>query len=76
MITRPDIQVLPATDADYPVVQNLSGYYIYDFTEYYDWPCPESGQFAGCDGMFAAWKAGINYPYLIRAADELAGYAR
>ena len=71
----PKVQLLPATEADYPVVQNLNGYYLYDCTEYFNLPCTESGVFVGCDGMFAAWKAGINYPYLIRVGGELAGYA-
>lgn len=75
MTDQPHIQLLPATEVDYPVVQNLSGYYIYDFTEYLGWPCPESGRFGGCDAMFAEWQAGKNYPFLIRVDGELAGFA-
>ena len=75
MITPLDIQVLPATDADYPVIQNLSGYYVYDFTEYFDLPCPESGRFGGCDELFAEWQAGKNYPFVLRVGGELAGFA-
>jgi tagatose 1,6-diphosphate aldolase len=75
MSTRTGIQLLPATDADYPVVQTLSSYYIYDFTEYLGWPCPASGRFGGCDEMFAEWQAGKNYPFLISVGGELAGFA-
>lgn len=73
--TSPDIYLRPAREADYPVVQNLSGYYIYDFTEYLGWSCPESGRFAGCDEMFAEWQAGRNYPFLIMVGGGLAGFA-
>ena len=69
------IQLLPAREADYPVVQRLSGYYIYDFSEFTGWPCPESGQFAGCDALFAEWQAGKNNPFIIRVGGELAGFA-
>jgi predicted acetyltransferase len=69
------MQVLPAKAADVSVVRNLSGYYIYDFTEYMGWACPESGQFGGCDELFAEWEAGTNHPFLVRVDGELAGFA-
>lgn len=75
MTDRHEIHLLPAIAADYPVVQNLSGYYVYDFTEYLGWACPESGRFGGCDALFDEWQAGKNYPFLIRVGGELAGFA-
>ncbi len=76
MVSLTNIQVLPATDADYSVVQNLSSYYTYDFTEYLGMPCPESGRFdGGCDEMLAGWKAGYSYLFVIRVGGELAGFA-
>lgn len=62
-----DIELIEATEADLPVVGNLSSYYVYDFTEYMGWPCPESGLFGGCDEMFDDWRAGRNHPFVIRA---------
>jgi len=69
------ITLLPATDADYAIVQNLSAYYLHDMSEFMGWPCPESGRFAGCDEFFEDWRAGRNHPYLLRVDGELAGFA-
>lgn len=71
----PGIQVLPGTDADLPVVENLARFYVYDFTEFTGWQCPESGLFGGCDDLFDDWRAGTNKPFVIRVGGELAGFA-
>ena len=75
MTEIPDIRLQPATDAEYPVVAHLIEYYLYDFTEFLGWRCPESGQFIGSDVVFAEWRAGKNYPFLLRVDGELAGFA-
>ena len=69
------IELTAATDADDQIVRNLSAYYIYDFTEYTGWSCPENGLFAGCDELFDDWRAGKNHPFIIRVDGELAGFA-
>jgi predicted acetyltransferase len=68
-------QGAPVLDADYPVVQNLSSYYVYDMSEYLGWTCPETGRFGRCDEFFKDWRASWNHPFVIRAEGELAGFA-
>src|SRR3990172_12228184 len=69
------IELIAATDADYPVVQQLSAYYIYDMSEFTGWHCPDTGRYGGGDEFFSGWRAGKNYPFLIRVDGELAGFA-
>jgi predicted acetyltransferase len=69
------LRLQQATMDDYPVVQHLSSYYIYDMSEYLGWPCSESGRFGGCDEFFDDWRAGRNDPFMIKCEEELAGFA-
>jgi hypothetical protein len=43
------IQVLLATIKDYPVIQNMARFYVYDRTRYMGWECPEDGLFECID---------------------------
>ncbi len=64
-----------ASIQDLPVAQNLARFYIYDMSEFLGWACPPTGLFGGCDEFFEDWKTGKNHPYLIRAGNELVGFA-
>lgn len=87
METLEHIEILPATDADYPIVKNLVRFYVYDFTEFCGWDCPENGLFDGSDDLPRYWgRAPENlaydwqpswkgYPFLVRIAGKLAGFA-
>ncbi len=51
-----DIEVLEATEEDFPVVQNLVRFYIYELSGIMDWECPEDGLFGGCDELPEYWQ--------------------
>ena len=82
-----DLQIVEARAEDLAVVQNLVRYYIYDFSEYMGWDCPESGLFGGCDELPQYWgkapddpqfrwpEAWVGYPFILRVAGKLAGFA-
>lgn len=41
----PNVRLSPATISDYPTIQNMARFYVYDRTAYMGWECPESGLF-------------------------------
>ena len=53
-----DIQILEASEEDFPVVQNLVRFYVYDMSETMGWPCPEDGLYGGCDDIPEYWWTG------------------
>ena len=65
------IEVLPAAEADFPVVQNLVRFYVYDMSETMAWPCPESGLYGGCDDLPEYWWPGSTVADLERVAERL-----
>ena len=52
------IEMIQATEDDFPVVQNLVHFYVYDMSEIMGWECPESGLFGGCDDLPEYWWTG------------------
>lgn len=50
-----DIQILNATEKDFPVAQNLVRFYVYDMSKSMGWPCPEDGLYGGCDDLPEYW---------------------
>jgi predicted acetyltransferase len=77
-------EVVPASEADYPLVQNLARFYIYDMAEHAGWNFPPDGLFVAGD-QFAnyfglpgarAWPAGWRgFPFLLRIDGHPAGFA-
>jgi predicted acetyltransferase len=73
------IDLLPATQEQKAVIQNLARFYAYDlskscgFYDLFDWSFPETGLYEGRD-LSAYWKANC-YPFIIRIDGELAGFA-
>lgn len=41
--------LIPATLRDYPIVQNMARFYVYDRTKYMGWECPETGPYECID---------------------------
>lgn len=70
-----NLQIIDATPDDHAIIQNLARFYVYDFTEYTGWACPETGLFGGCDELLNDLLAGHNYACLFRVDGELAGFA-
>jgi predicted acetyltransferase len=77
-------EIVPASEADYPLVQNLARFYIYDMAEHAGWNFPPDGlfdtgdQFANYWGLPGArkwlpdWRG---FPFLIRFEGHPAGFA-
>ena len=66
-----NIQVLEASAADFPVVQNLVRFYVYDMSETMGWACPESGLYGGCDDLPEYWWTGSTPESLARIQARL-----
>lgn len=64
------VAVVPATAADRPVIARLIQLYLHDMTEFLPFAIGRDGLFA-YDYLDRFWQ----HPYLIEAADELAGFA-
>ena len=73
-VSKMRIEVHPAARGDLPVVQNLGRFYVYDFSEYTGWTCPDDGLF-GCRGFAAYWDDDNRSAFVIRVDGELAGFA-
>jgi len=67
------IKIIPATLIDYPTMQNMTRFYVYDMTRYMGWECPEDGLFE-----FRDIKHHFENPeeraFLIKVDDEIAGF--
>lgn len=67
------ISIITATMDDYPRIQNMARFYVYDRTDYMGWECPENGLFECID--FKHYFENFNEKaYLIRVSGELAGF--
>lgn len=73
MIDPLDIHLIPATLDDYPTVQNMARFYIYDRTPFMHWECPEDGLYECIDFKYY-FDHSDNRTYLIRVKQELAGF--
>lgn len=72
------IQLIPATQADYPIIYNLARFYAYDISEFF---ADQPGWEMEDDGLYGV---GVDYntyftnpeshPFLIRYKGELAGF--
>jgi [ribosomal protein S5]-alanine N-acetyltransferase len=82
-IKRPDIiditkiELVPASIGDYPIIQNMGRFYVYDMSEYMGsepgWEIPEDGLYE-CIDFKKYWETKDTYPFLICYANELAGF--
>jgi predicted acetyltransferase len=68
------VELAMATEADRERLENLLELYIHDFSEILGYGPRENGRF-GYDGLDAYWKEAGRFPFLIRAAAQLAGFA-
>ncbi|MBP6985192.1 MAG: GNAT family N-acetyltransferase [Alphaproteobacteria bacterium] len=74
----PGVQVITATIADHPTVQNMARFYVYDMSRecgahYSGWECPADGLFE-CDDLKSYFTDSTRKAYIVKVADELAGF--
>ncbi len=76
-ITYAKIQLIPATLQEYPVIQNMGRFYVYDMSEYMGqesgWEMPDDGLFE-CIDFKKYWQDQSSFPFLIKYDDELVGF--
>ena len=70
-LSKPSI--IPAILADYPTIQNMARFYVYDRTVYMGWQCPENGLFE-CIDFKHYFENSDEKSFLIRVDNELAGF--
>jgi predicted acetyltransferase/RimJ/RimL family protein N-acetyltransferase len=72
------IKLLPATLEDYPVIQNMGRFYVYDMSEYMGkeegWEMPKDGLYE-CIDFKKYWDDKDGFPFLVRYENEIAGFA-
>jgi predicted acetyltransferase/RimJ/RimL family protein N-acetyltransferase len=73
-----NINLVPATLEDYPTIQNMGRFYVYDMSEYMGkdegWEIPKNGLYE-CIDFKKYWEDKHAFPFLIRYGNELAGFA-
>jgi predicted acetyltransferase len=71
-------RLIKASFADYPVVQNLARFYVYDMSRYCgfiseDWACPPNGLFESFD-FKCYFSQAHKHAFLVKIQGELAGF--
>lgn len=72
-------ELIPATIADYPVIQNMARFYVYDMSRYcgqaFDgWEFPKDGLYE-CRDLKSYFETKNNHAFLIKINEELVGFA-
>lgn len=78
IITMQNINIITATLADYPVIQNMARFYVYDLSRQCgfiskEWMIPEDGLYE-CFDLKPYFEDPTRRVYLIRVEEELAGF--
>ena len=78
MIDLTDLKVIPATLADYPTIQNMARFYVYDMSRYCgfisnNWACPEDGMYE-CYDLKKNFEEANRKAFLVKIKNELAGF--
>lgn len=72
-----DLQLIPATQADYSVIENMGRFYVYDLSRYCGslpgWELPENGLYEWYDTK-NYFKGPDVYPFLIKLENEIVGF--
>ncbi len=68
------ITVVPASEADRPVLSNLFQLYVYDFTDFKQWDVEDDGRFKEV-GLAEWWASNDRRLFLIKVEGRLAGFA-
>lgn len=68
------VDVIPATEVDRTVLENLYQFYVYDFTDFKNWDVELDGRFEDV-GLDGCWTDGDRHPFLVRVDGKWAGFA-
>jgi ribosomal-protein-alanine N-acetyltransferase len=68
-----DIKLTPSSLSDYPIIQNMARFYVYDISEYMGWGIPEDGLYE-CIDFKKYWEDENASPFFIHYKEELAGF--
>lgn len=72
------IKLIPAALTDYPAIQNMARFYVYDMSEYLGneegWGIPENGLYE-CIDFKKYWVDENAFPFIVRYENELVGFA-
>lgn len=71
--------LIKATMNDYPVIQNMARFYVYELSRYCgfisdEWSCPSDGMYTDVD-LKNYFQESEREPYLIKIGNELVGFA-
>lgn len=73
-----DIKLIPATLKEYPIIQNMGRFYVYDMSEYVGmeegWEIPEDGLYE-CIDFKKYWEDENTFPFIVRYQNEMVGFA-
>jgi predicted acetyltransferase len=71
------IELIPASLADYSIIQNMARFYVYDMSEYMGqeqgWEIPNDGLYE-CIDFKKYWENDQSFPFLIHYQNEWAGF--
>ncbi|OGT38700.1 MAG: GNAT family N-acetyltransferase [Gammaproteobacteria bacterium RIFCSPHIGHO2_12_FULL_37_14] len=71
------IKLIPATLEEYPVIQNMGRFYVYDMSEYLGseegWEIPENGLYE-CIDFKKYWEDKSNFPFVVKYKNEIVGF--
>ncbi len=74
----PKVHLQKAKLSDYPIIQNMARFYVYDMSRYCGhlpgWECPDDGLFENFD-LIIYFKEAHNHAFFIKVGDEIAGFA-
>ena len=73
MANQYKLKIIPATIADYPTIQNMARFYVYDRSSYMGWSCEDDGSFS-CIDFKHYFETPEKEPYLVTVDRELAGF--
>lgn len=68
-----DIKLIPATIQEYPIIQNMGRFYVYDMSQYMGWEIPEDGLYE-CIDFKKYWEDKNSFPFLVHYQNELVGF--
>ncbi|HAT7072932.1 TPA: GNAT family N-acetyltransferase [Legionella pneumophila] len=68
-----NIKIVPASLTNYPTIQNMARFYVYDRTAYMGWECPENGLFE-CIDFKHYFETPDEEASLIIVNNEIAGF--